>query len=55
MWQKCPLCLGYVVLDCTEICPVCKGNYIIDKKTGKPPVEQDISKISPITVSKSSR
>jgi hypothetical protein len=44
MYQKCPICNG-TGIDMTSpwtstdaTCPVCRGQRIIDRQTGRPPV-----------------
>jgi hypothetical protein len=44
-WEKCPLCNGTGLVQAntnsssaTAVCPVCKGEKIINSITGKPPV-----------------
>lgn len=42
MWQKCPICNGNGFVEVGKTCPTCKGERIINKLTGKPPVKKKV-------------
>lgn len=55
MWEKCPICKGtgldpnYKVFnESPPKCPICNGKRIINKLTGKPPVDRKIGETTEI-------